>query len=193
MSSVSQYFYSHNILPLFAIAFVTDINDIASEIPDIATIHNDRVFEVVQGLAWDEQAFVPSSTNLLLWTMFVDGKERASGQVDLRASRVLPSEINAGNATVSNSGTHTIEVVVNLDDIETAGSRNYQSFGMGASFAPLVVVLLFAMTTHMVELSLGLGVFVGACMVTGTITDGFKSTLDTYILEALASVDHGEY
>lgn len=36
-----------------------------------------------------------------------------------------------------------------------------------------------------------MGVFVGACMVSGNITDGFKTTLDTYILEALASVDHG--
>jgi len=27
-------------------------------------------------------------------------------------------------------------------------------------------------------------------MVTGTVVDGFKTTLDTYILEALASVDH---
>ena len=46
----------------------------ASEIPDIATIHNNRVFEVIQGLAWDEQKFVANSTNTLLWTMFVDGK-----------------------------------------------------------------------------------------------------------------------
>lgn len=123
--------------------------------------------------------------------MFVDGVQQATGTVDLNDSRQLPSEINAGNATVSNSGTHTIEVVVVLDDVETIGSRQYQSFNKGASFAPLVVVLVFAMTTHMVELSLGLGVFVGLCMVTGTIVDGFKATLDTYILEALASIDHG--
>ena len=51
-----------------------DINDVASEIPDIATIHNNRVFEVIQGLSWDEQKFVANSTNTLFWTMFVDGK-----------------------------------------------------------------------------------------------------------------------
>ena len=152
-------------LPIFA-----DINDVASEIPDIATIHNGRVFEVIQGLTWNEQVFVLNSTNTLIWTMFVDGKQQATGTVDLNDSRQLPSEINAGNATVSSSGTHTIEVVVVLDDVETIGSRQYQSFNKGVSFAPLVVVLVFAMTTHMVELSLGLGVFVGACMVTGTVT-----------------------
>jgi len=167
------------------------INDVASQIPDIATIHNGRTFEVIQGLVWSEQEFVSNSTNVLLWTMFVDGNEQASGEIDLSASRALPSEINAGTASVSNSGTHTIEVVVSVDDIESGASRDYQSFNKGASFAPLVVVLVFAVTTHMVELSLGLGVFVGACMVSGTITDGFKTTLDTYILEALASVDHG--
>ena len=31
---------------------------------------------------------------------------------------------------------------------------------------------------------------IGACMITGNIEYGFKSTLDTYILNALASVDH---
>ena len=176
--------------PLLLFTYI-DINDVASEIPDIATIHNSRVFEVIQGLTWNEQVFVLNSTNTLIWTMFVDGVQQATGTVDLNDSRQLPSEINAGNATVSSTGTHTIEVVVVLDDVETIGSRQYQSFNKGASFAPLVVVLVFAMTTHMVELSLGLGVFVGACMVTGSIVDGFKATLDTYILEALASIDHG--
>jgi Na+/H+ antiporter NhaC len=46
------------------------------------------------------------------------------------------------------------------------------------------------MTTRQVELSLGIGIGVGACMVAGNIKDGFKSTLDNYILNALASVDH---
>ena len=38
------------------------------------------------------------------------------------------------------------------------------------------------------ELSLGLGVFVGSCMVHGSINTGFQRTLDDYILNALANV-----
>ena len=41
-----------------------------------------------------------------------------------------------------------------------------------------------------VEFSLFSGVFVGACMVAGNINEGFKRTLDTYILEAVADPDH---
>ncbi|CAB9514144.1 Inherit from COG: Na H antiporter [Seminavis robusta] len=47
------------------------------------------------------------------------------------------------------------------------------------------------MGTQMVELSLLSAVFVGACMVSGNIKDGFKTTLDDYILNSLSSVDHG--
>ena len=42
-----------------------------------------------------------------------------------------------------------------------------------------------------VELSLGMGIFTGACMVAGTLVGGFRSMLDVYILDALADKDHG--
>jgi hypothetical protein len=42
-----------------------------------------------------------------------------------------------------------------------------------------------------VEFSLFVAVFVDACMVAGNINDGFKATLDNYILNALADVGHG--
>jgi hypothetical protein len=41
-----------------------------------------------------------------------------------------------------------------------------------------------------VEFSLFTGVFVGACIVAGNINEGFKRTLDTYVLEAMANKDH---
>ena len=44
------------------------------------------------------------------------------------------------------------------------------------------------MFRRQVELSLGLGVFVGSCMVHGSINTGFQRTLDEYILMALADV-----
>jgi Na+/H+ antiporter NhaC len=53
-----------------------------------------------------------------------------------------------------------------------------------------VIVLLLAVTTNMVEVSLLSAIFVGACMVTGNVNGGFKSTLDTYILNAVADEGH---
>lgn len=40
------------------------------------------------------------------------------------------------------------------------------------------------------ELSLFVGVFVGSCMIAGNINDGFKATLDTYILGAINDEGH---
>jgi Na+/H+ antiporter NhaC len=54
----------------------------------------------------------------------------------------------------------------------------------------LVIVLLLAVTTNMVELSLYSAILVGGCMVTGNLIDGFKSSLDTYLLNAVADVGH---
>jgi hypothetical protein len=53
-----------------------------------------------------------------------------------------------------------------------------------------VVVIVLALVTHMVEFSLMTTVFVGACMVTGNIKDGFKTSLDTYLLGAVSNTDH---
>ena len=36
-----------------------------------------------------------------------------------------------------------------------------------------------------------MGIFVGACMVAGSLTGGFRDMLDIYILDALANKDHG--
>jgi Na+/H+ antiporter NhaC len=47
-----------------------------------------------------------------------------------------------------------------------------------------------AMTTKMVELSLFCGVWLGACIVTGKLTDGFRETLEVYILGALNDWGH---
>jgi Na+/H+ antiporter NhaC len=63
-------------------------------------------------------------------------------------------------------------------------------FHISGALIPLLIVLILAVTTNMVELSLFSAIFVGACMVNGNVNDGFKATLDTYLLESVASVDH---
>ena len=44
---------------------------------------------------------------------------------------------------------------------------------------------------NQVELSLGMGILVGSCMVAGTLVGGFRTMLDKYLLNALANKDHG--
>jgi len=41
-------------------------------------------------------------------------------------------------------------------------------------FDPLIFILFMALTTQMVELSLSLGILIGACIMTGSLNEGFK-------------------
>ena len=112
---------------------------------------NGRPFDVIANLAWEEQTYDLDSTNTLFWETFVDGTLEAQGQVDLRDSRALPSTVAAGTAVVDNSGTHKVQVKITLDAETNENERDYQSFAAGASFVPLIIVILFAATTKMVR------------------------------------------
>jgi len=208
------------------------ITDVATDIADIVAVHNGRPFNVIANLNWEAQVYDVNSTNTLLWEMSVNGEVRDTGEVDLRDSRALPTQLAAGRTQFDSSGTHKIEVKITLDDANHDADREYESFAAGASFVPLVLVVFFAATTKMVsfdhililayvmctkllslvqyltpidwsllsssthskikvELSLGMGIFAGSCMVAGSITAGFRIMLDVYLLDALADKDHG--
>lgn len=154
------------------------------------SIHNGKEFEVAASLAWSEEVYIGDSSNQAVCQLSVDGVVVDSGSVELSESRALPAVINCGFGAVANSGPHDIGVTVTIDDSSSSYSETCYSFTGGASFAPLVIILLLAATTQMVELSLGSGIFIGSCMITGSVTAGFRTMLDTYLLEALASVDH---
>jgi hypothetical protein len=197
------------------------LTDVDTKTSDIVSIHNGRPFEVIANLEWEEQVYDAGSSNTLHWVMTVDGAVEGEGSVDLRDSRALPSQIDAGTASVDSSGTHSISVKITLDSLTNEGDRDYESFAAGASFVPLVIVILVAATTHMVsyiplaacasycnqlililmpsaidhdneqvELSLGLGIFVGSCMVAGTLVGGFRNMLNVYLINSLANKDH---
>jgi Na+/H+ antiporter NhaC len=88
------------------------------------------------------------------------------------------------------AGTATIEVILELDSSESSTSGEFQVYRAGVSLIPLFLILILAMTTQMVELSLFTGIFVGACIVSGSLKVGFQDTLSKYLLDALADPDH---
>ena len=61
------------------------VTDQATGIADIEAIHNGRPFDVVATLAWADQIFDETSSNLLLWEMSVGGKIEETGSIDLSA------------------------------------------------------------------------------------------------------------
>ncbi|KAL7452746.1 hypothetical protein ACHAWC_004463 [Mediolabrus comicus] len=166
------------------------LTDVATGAKDIATIHNNRPFNVIATLKWNQEIYNLDSSNSLEWVLFVDGVYQSDGTVDLNEHRALPTTLEAGTATVYNSGSHNIAVKIKVDDMKNENERDYESFASGASFVPLLMVMIFAATTHMVELSLGMGIFVGSCMVAGTLTAGFRNMLDVYLLNAVSKKDH---
>jgi Na+/H+ antiporter NhaC len=187
-------------VPAFSIeAGDIGITDNGTGYTDVDTMFNGEAFIINVGLTWNSLD-VPAGANLttvygVQWTSFVDDMEVGSGVETFDLAIDQPQSMEAGLATVNESGSHAVRVVLQVAgegaESESESDRSYQSFASGASFIPLLVILFLAMTTHEVYLSLGFGVFVGACMVAGNVKDGFKSTLDVYILGALADVDHG--
>ena len=145
------------------------------------------------GMVWEPTQDVTNDTTLFYDT-FVNGMLEASGNFSLAdVDRELPSELFCGTVSGDAKGTTTITVVLSLDDViydDPPAENSYQTYAPGLSIIPLIIVLVLAMTTRMVEFSLYMGVFVGACIISGNINDGFTSTLDTYILGALADADH---
>jgi hypothetical protein len=111
-------------------------------------------FEVFANLAWVSDIFVDGSSNTLTYETTIDGAVIATGSVDLNAARDLPTSISCGFGSMDASGKHTVGVKVTVDDFSSENSRDYQSFAAGASFVPLILVLVIAGTTHMVSLLL---------------------------------------
>merc|ERR1719215_1028406 len=51
----------------------------------------------------------------------------------------------------------------------------------------MFLVITLAMITQQVEISLAIGIFVGACIITGNFVQGFKDVLEVYIGGSAAS------
>lgn len=166
------------------------LNDIKTDIPNIVTPFTYELFAVVAKIGWTSMDPI-STSGVLEWATKVDGKEVERGEYTLGSSSQLPRTLSVGTASFASSGRHTVEVTLKIDDTVIILEENYVSYPAGVSIIPLVVIVGLAMILKMVEVSMGFGVFLGACMVTGNIKYGFIRALNVYILEALSSSDHG--
>src|SRR6056300_1744588 len=104
------------------------LTDVATGVKDIATIHNSRPFNVIATLKWNQEIYNLDSSNSLEWVLFVDGVYQSDGTVDLNEHRALPTTLEAGTATVHNSGSHNIAVKIKVDEMKNENERDYESF-----------------------------------------------------------------
>jgi hypothetical protein len=76
----------------------------------------------------------------------------ATGSVSLEGvGRELPTSIDAGTIKVDKGGRYKVEVIMTVDDSTGSAYMEYEAYGAGVSIIPLLVVLVLAVTTHMVR------------------------------------------
>eukprot|EP00586_Coscinodiscus_wailesii_P013402 CAMPEP_0172512858 /NCGR_PEP_ID=MMETSP1066-20121228/247710_1 /TAXON_ID=671091 /ORGANISM="Coscinodiscus wailesii, Strain CCMP2513" /LENGTH=254 /DNA_ID=CAMNT_0013292839 /DNA_START=110 /DNA_END=871 /DNA_ORIENTATION=+ len=174
------------------------LNDASStKSPSMRTIHNDKPFVVNVDLIWDELEKPYNSSNNLMWSLYIDDVYQSHDQISLVTSRTLPTILTVGTAMVTNGGggggvvvNHKITVKFDLDGELLYVERWYQSYHEALSLLPLLITLTLVATTRMVELSLGLGIFAGACLISGSFLLGFRRALDEFLVDAIADRRH---
>ena len=120
---------------------------------DLKTIFVKEVTSIsVVDLEWNGTGAVANSTNTMLCEVFVDGEFTNSSITSLvGVGRELPSSVDCGYITIPEGGRYLIEAVVTVDDSEAGTDGEYEAYGAGVAIIPLCVILLFAVTTHMVR------------------------------------------
>jgi hypothetical protein len=130
------------------------LTDTETGIADIKTLFiGEPTAVTVNGLSWIPiEDGVESNASAIIWTTLVDGNVVATGNVSLVGlGRALPTTVEAGSFIVTNNQEHTIEVVLKVDTTEVTVSTPIVAYRPGVSLFPLIVVLLLALTTHMVR------------------------------------------
>jgi len=177
--------------------------DEATKIGAIRTIFvGDVTLVTLEGIEWipvdlerDETADGNNATSsVLIWETAVNDVVQDSGTIDLfDVDRELPTSIEAGSFVVDKRQKSSVSVRVFMEDspeLATTSSKNYQTYPHTLSLMPLIIILVLAWTTKMVELSLFLGIWLGACILTGTLSDGFTTTLSEFLVGALTNEGH---
>lgn len=143
-SSPSSSSYEVNIDGIF-------INDVRTKTDDIAVIHTNKQFDIIAKLVWSNDYYDSNSSNEIEWVVYVNDVRGGGGVLPLVEHYSLPATLYAGSATLTSGGKYDIKVVIKLDTITTEFTREYQCFAAGHSLWPLVIIILFAITTGMVS------------------------------------------
>ena len=172
-TNTTSYTVLHNVAA-FEYTFDTDADDhLGLTITDVATgISNVRTLFIheehsvrVKGIRWtinkdntnaSSSSSISSSEDvMLLWSTVVDGVIVTSGNISLtNLGQLLPNEFEAGNFVVTNNGKHSVKVIMTIcgdTASELVVSNSYVAYRSGVSIIPMILVLVMAMSTHLVS------------------------------------------
>ncbi len=167
---------------------------------------------VIEGLGWlvenevarkIDNSFVRKSKepSQLIYSTFVNEHQAGNGTIDLQEfwsnknNTGFRSSIDAGVVEVHKSGLNLIRVelytVLNGEVIESSASLNVRSHRQWIASIPIIFAFgLFLFFKFHIIHSLFSAMFIGSCIIEGSIIEGFRAVLDTYILQAATDTDH---
>jgi hypothetical protein len=165
------------------------LEDVQTGSSPISTLFmNENATVIVDGISWTGDA---EGGSVLHFQTLVNGEKLTMGSIKLPEDPLtFPTRIHAGEIFASKRGSTVIEVLLSIDDSEASASLEVQSIMQWAATVPMIVALILSFASFRVEISLLAGLFVGACMVAGSLSDGFKSIITTYILDAASESSH---
>lgn len=173
---------------------------------------NKKTAVVVEGLGWLTENEVASKidnsfihkTNdgsFLLYSTFVNEHKVANGTIDLSStwkrnnSTGFSSSIDAGVIEIKKSGQNSIRVelysVISGNIIESSATLHVRSYQQWKASIPILIGfgLFLVFNVHVVH-SLFCAMFIGSCIVEGSMINGFRAVFGTYIFQAVTDSVH---
>lgn len=146
---------------------------------------------VVEGILWKDMT-PGNETEILNYRTFVNGEQVYQGFILLPEDPAeLPASIKAGPVYAPKGGRTIIEVQFWVGDTMDSVSIYIQAFKKWIVSVPLALMCGFGLLREFhILYTLLIGLFVGACMVTGSFIEGFKSIITRYLIDAASNEHH---
>lgn len=152
---------------------------------------NEAADAIVDGLRWKDMS-PGNGTEILNYRTFVNGDKVFEGYILLPENPSdLPTMIKAGSINVNKSGKKTIEVQFWVGDTMDSVTIQVQAFKKWMAILPCFAMCGFGLIREFhILYTLFIGLFIGGCMVTGSLVDGFKAIATKYLVAASSDAHH---
>lgn len=152
---------------------------------------NEAADAIVDGLLWKDLN-PGNGTEILNYRTFVNGDKVYEGFILLPEDPSdLPTMIKAGVINVNKSGTKTILVQFWVGDTMASATIQVQAYKKWVVILPCLAMCGFGLIREFhILYTLFIGLFIGGCMVTGSLIDGFKSIATKYLVAASSDAHH---
>jgi hypothetical protein len=154
---------------------------------------NEGTDTFVEGLLWRNGLNTTSGVEILKHRTLLNGVPVHEGYIVLPEDPLeLPTSFKSGRIFANNRGKTTVKVEFWVGETpEDSVEVEIRSFKKWMASIPMIVIIVFgSIAKFHVIYTLIIGLFVGGCMVTGSLTEGFKMIITTYLINAASDAQH---